>query len=138
MLVRVMIQTDQNFHCAANSGQSRTRKRWIIFSWENRRSNFLLVQTPEAMPKAAKERAKHSASLAAQIQNDKDPQVSVSKRAKMKRKAQDEAEAEQSREQVIEGKLGRQILTMAREQMDDEDEDDSEQENEMKWREAQV
>jgi hypothetical protein len=92
----------------------------------------------EAMPKAAKERAKHSASLAAQIQNDKDPQVSVSKRAKMKRKAQDEAEAEQSREQVIEGKLGRQILTMAREQMDEEDEDESEQENEMKWREAQV
>jgi hypothetical protein len=92
------------------------------------------------MPKAVKERAKHSASLAAQIQNDKNPQVSVSKRAKMKRQAQDEAEAEQSREQVIEGKLGRQILTMAREQMDDEDEDedDSEQENEMKWREAQV
>jgi hypothetical protein len=90
------------------------------------------------MPKAVKERAKHSASLAAQIQNDKDPQVSVSKRAKMKRQAQDEAEAEQSREQVIEGKLGRQILMMAREQMDDEDEDDSEQENEMKWREAQV
>jgi len=57
----------------------------------------------------------------------------------MKRKAQDEAEAEQSREQVVEGKLGRQILTMAREQMDDEDdEDDSEQENETKWREAQV
>jgi len=95
--------------------------------------------TSEAMPKAAKERAKHSTSLAAQIQNDKDPQVSVSKRAKMKRKAQDEVEAEQSGEQVIEGKLGRQILMMAREQMDDEDdEDDSEQENETKWREAQV
>ena len=94
--------------------------------------------TSEAMPKAAKERAKHSASLAAQIQNDKDSQASVSKRAKMKRKAQDEAEAEQSRERVVEGKLGRQILTMAREQMDDEDEDESEQENEVKWREAQV
>ena len=90
------------------------------------------------MPKATKERAKHSASLAAQIQNDKDPQGSVSKRAKRRRKAEDEEEAEQKREQVIEGKPGRQILTMAREQMDDEEDEDSEQENEMRWRDAQV
>jgi len=91
------------------------------------------------MPKAAKERAKHSASLATQIQNDKDPQISVSKRAKRRRKVEDEEGAEQKGEQlVIEGKLGHQILTMAREQMDDEEEDESEQENEMKWREAQM
>jgi len=90
------------------------------------------------MPKAVKERAKHSASLAAQIQNDKDPQISVSKRAKRKRKAEDEADAEQKGDQVIDGKLGRQILTMAKEQMDDEDGDQSEHENETKWREAQM
>ena len=91
------------------------------------------------MPKAAKERVKHSASLAAQIENDKDPKVSVSKRAKRKRKAEDEEEAEERKEQIIEGKLGRQILTMAREQIDDEEEEDkSEEEDEMKWRESQM
>jgi hypothetical protein len=90
------------------------------------------------MPKAEKERVKHAASLASQIENDKDPQVSVSKRAKRKRKAEDDEEAEEKKEQIIEGKLGRQILTMAREQIDEEEEQDSEQEDEMKWRESQV
>lgn len=90
------------------------------------------------MPKAEKERVKHAASLASQIENDKDPQVSVSKRAKRKRKAEDNEEAEEKKEQIIEGKLGRQILTMAREQIDEEEEQDSEQEDEMKWRESQV
>lgn len=90
------------------------------------------------MPKAEKERVKHAASLATQIENDKDPQVSVSKRAKRKRKAEDDEEAEEKKEQIIEGKIGRQILTMAREQIDEEEEEDSEQEDEMKWRESQV
>ena len=90
------------------------------------------------MPKAAKVRVKHGASLAAQIESDKDPKVTVSKRAKRKRKTEDEEETEEGKEQIIKGKLGRQILTMAREQVDDEEEEEIEEEDEMKWRESQV
>ena len=90
------------------------------------------------MPKAPKERVKHSASLTAQIQNDEDPQLSVSKRSNRKRKVEDEEESEEKGEKVIEGKLGQQILTMAREQLDDDQDDESEETNEMRWRETRM
>ena len=89
------------------------------------------------MPKAPKDRPKHSASLSTQLQNDKDPQVSESKRAKRKRQADDEEDTRRNGDQVISGKIGRQILTMAREQQDEaEDEEESEREDEMRWRET--
>ena len=91
------------------------------------------------MPKAAKDRLKHSASLSAQLQNDKNPQVSASKRAKRKRKAEEEDDTRENSEQIISGKIGRQILTMAREQQEEaEDDGESEAEEEMRWRESRM
>jgi hypothetical protein len=91
------------------------------------------------MPKAPKERLKHSSSLSAQLQNDGDPQVSESKRAKRKRKAEEEEGNTEGGEQVISGKMGRQILAMAREQQDEEEvEEESEQEDSLHWRESQM
>jgi hypothetical protein len=91
------------------------------------------------MPKAVKDRPKHSASLSAQLQNDRDPQVSESKRAKQKRKAEEEEDSRENGDQVIRGKISRQILAMAREQQDEvDDNEESEGEDEMKWRESQM
>ena len=91
------------------------------------------------MPKAAKDRLKHSASLSAQLQNDKNPQVFVSKRAKRKRKAEEEDDTRENSEHIISGKIGRQILTMAREQQEEaEDDGESEAEEEMRWRESRM
>jgi hypothetical protein len=93
----------------------------------------------EKMPKAAKDRLKHSASLSAQLQNDKNPQVSESHRSKRKRKAEKEEASRENGEQVISGKMGRQILTMAREQQEEaKDDEESELEDEMRWRESQM
>jgi hypothetical protein len=90
------------------------------------------------MPKAEKDRLKHSASLSVQLQNDKNPQVSESKRAKRKRKVEEE-DSRENGEQVISGKLGRQILTMAREQQQEaENDEESEVEDEMRWRESEM
>lgn len=89
------------------------------------------------MPKTPKERVKHSTSLANQLQLDKNPQLSESKRAKRQRSTQDEDTAENG-DQVISGKMGRQILTMAREQQDEVEEDkESEDDEDMRWRENQ-
>jgi hypothetical protein len=89
------------------------------------------------MGKATKDRPQHSASLAAQLQNGKEPLVSKSKRAKRKQVAEDAEE--NSGERVV--KVSRQIRKMAREQQDEEElerEDISEEEEEeMKWRENQ-
>ena len=93
------------------------------------------------MPKAAKERPKHSASLAIQLQHDKNPETSPSKRSKRKRKAQDDDE--ETNEQIISGKMSRQILALAREQQEEEEEnengeeDENENEEEMKGREQE-
>jgi len=85
------------------------------------------------MPKAAKERPKHSASLSAQILTDKSPYATESKRSKRKRKAEDNDGLEG--EHLVSGKLSQQILTMAREQLNEEEaEENSEHEDEMKWR----
>jgi len=85
------------------------------------------------MPKAAKERPKHSASLAAQILTDKSPYATESKRSKRKRRAEDNDGP--GEEQVVSGKLSQQILTMAREQLhEDEAEEMGEHEDEMTWR----
>ena len=96
------------------------------------------------MPKVAKERPRHKASLAAQLQNDRDSSVPSSNRAKRKRKAAEAGEdgADKTGEQIIGGKLGNQILTMARQQLEEEEEEKGEDNNEsgdedMKWREAQ-
>jgi len=89
--------------------------------------------TRRRMPKAAKERPKHLASLSAQILTDKSPYATESKRSKRKRKAEDNDEPEE--QQVVSGKLSQQILTMAREQLnEDEAEEMSEREDEMTWR----
>ena len=91
------------------------------------------------MPKAAEAYPKHSVSLAAQLQNDRDPLVSDSKQRKRKRKARMEDEAAEDSEQVISGKPGRQILTLAREQQEEEYRDDeSEGGEEMQWRISQM
>ena len=91
------------------------------------------------MPKAVKDRLKHSASLSAQLQNDKSPQVSESKRSKRKRKAEEEQDSRENGEQVISGKMGRQILSMAREQQEEAtDDEESEVEDGMRWRENQM
>jgi hypothetical protein len=88
------------------------------------------------MPKAVKERLKHSASLTAQLQNDRSPLVSDSKRAKRKRKAHEET---LDKDDVISGKQGRQILALAREQLDETQENhESEGEEELRWRESQM
>ena len=97
----------------------------------------------DRMPKAEKERPRHATSLAAQLQNDRSPLVSQSKRAKRKRNAREQEERDAEGEQVVSGKLGRQILTMAREQQEaleegeeigsEEDEEDT-----MKWRDTQM
>ena len=91
------------------------------------------------MPKATKERPKHSASLTSQLQNDRSPVVSESQRAKRKRKEVEAKEAEDQGELIVAGKMSRQILAMAREQQEeDEDEIVSEEkgsDEEMKWRE---
>jgi len=64
--------------------------------------------------------------------------VSKSKRAKRKRKAEEDEKASDA-EQIVSGKVSRQILAMAREQQDEaelEEEEESEGEDqEMKWRE---
>jgi hypothetical protein len=89
------------------------------------------------MPKAAKERVKHSTSLANQLQLDKSPQLSESKRAKRQRSTQEE-DTEGNGDQVISGKMGRQILTMAREQQDEVEEDEEpEEDKDMRWRDNQ-
>lgn len=95
------------------------------------------------MPKAEKERPRHATSLAAQLQNDRNPLVSQSKRAKRKRNTREQEELDGEREQVVSGKLGRQILTMAREQQealegDEEIESEEDEENTMKWRDSQM
>jgi hypothetical protein len=95
------------------------------------------------MPKAEKERPRHAASLAAQLQNDRNPLVSQSKRAKRKRNAREQEEVDEEGEQIVSGKLGRQILTMAREQQealeeDEEAESDDDDEDTMKWRDSQM
>ena len=87
------------------------------------------------MPKAAKERPKHAASLSNQILADKNPYATESKRSKRKRKAEGNEEAEE--QQVISGKLSQQILTIAREQLNEEEEEVSENEDEMTWRDPQ-
>ena len=97
----------------------------------------------DRMPKAEKERPKHATSLAAQLQNDRNPLVSQSKRAKWKRNVQEQEERDEEGEQVVSGKLGRQILTMAREQQEalEEDEEAGSEEGEedtMKWRDSQM
>jgi hypothetical protein len=89
------------------------------------------------MPKAAKERPKHAASLSTQILTDKSPYAAESERSKRKRKAADNEDVSEG--QVISGKLSQQILTMAREQLnEDEEEDLSEHEDEMAWRGPQT
>lgn len=91
------------------------------------------------MPKAAEDHPKHAASLAAQLQNDRNPLVSESKRRKRKRRAREEDEAAEDSEQVISGKPGRQILTLAREQQEEEYRDDeSKGREEMQWRISQM
>jgi hypothetical protein len=88
------------------------------------------------MPKAVKERPKHSASLTAQLQNDRSPLVSDSKRAKRKRKADEDT---LDKDDVISGKQSRQILVLAREQQDEtQDNHESEGEEELRWREGQM
>jgi hypothetical protein len=90
------------------------------------------------MPKTTKERVKHTTSLANQLQLDKNPQLSDSKRAKRLRSAQEIEEKVANGDQVISGKMGRQILAMAREQQDEIEEDqESEAEEDMRWRENQ-
>ena len=91
------------------------------------------------MPKTAKERVKHTTSLANQLQLDKNPELSESKRTKRQRSAQDVEEKAENGDQVIGGKLGRQILTMAREQQDEieENQESEEEEEDMRWRENQ-
>jgi hypothetical protein len=91
------------------------------------------------MPKAVKERRKHSVSLSTQLQNDKEPLVSESKRARHKRKAGEDKETAENGNQVIDAKLSRQILTMARKQLDEvEDAESSEEDSEWQWRESQL
>jgi hypothetical protein len=100
-------------------------------------TNFLLIL--DTMPKAVKERPRHAASLGVQLQNDRDPVVSDSKRAKRKRKAAEDGGELDNGESVISGKLGRQILAIAREQQEEADEDqESEQDEELGWRENQL
>ena len=99
-------------------------------------ANFLFHTSK--MPKTTKERMKHTTSLANQLQLDKNPQLSESKRTKRQRSTQDVEEKAENGDQVISGKLGRQILTMAREQQDEIEEDrESEEEEDMRWRENQ-
>ena len=91
------------------------------------------------MPKAMKERLKHASNLAVQLQGDRDPSVSNSGRAKRKRKAEEEKDdLEDGGDQVVDGKMGRRILAMAREQVEEEEEEDqvSEigEEEHMQWR----
>jgi hypothetical protein len=87
------------------------------------------------MPKAAKERPKHAASLSNQILADKSPYATESKRSKRKRKSEENGQTE---EQVVSGKLSQQILTIAREQLDEEDEDEVRgDEDEITWRNPQ-
>jgi hypothetical protein len=86
------------------------------------------------MPKAEKERLKHAASLSTQILADKSPYATESKRSKRKRKSEENDETEQ----VVSGKLSQQILTLAREQLDEEeDEEVSGNEYGMTWRDSQ-
>lgn len=86
------------------------------------------------MPKAEKERLKHAASLSNQILADKSPYATESKRSKRKRKSEENEETAQ----VVSGKLSEQILTIAREQLDEEEaEKVSENEDEMTWRDPQ-
>ena len=88
------------------------------------------------MPKAVKERPTHATSLTTQLQNDRDPIVSESKRAKRKRKAD---EVEDVHERIISGKMGRRILAMAREQQDEGTGDqESQEDNELNWREKEM
>jgi hypothetical protein len=90
------------------------------------------------MPKAVKERPTHATSLTTQLQNDRDPIVSDSKRAKRKRKA-DEAEDVHNGERIISGKMGRRILAMAREQQDEGTGDQESQEDDgLNWREKEM
>jgi hypothetical protein len=94
------------------------------------------------MPKATKERPKHAASLSVQLQSDRHPLASESKRSQKKRKAVEDQEAEKDvREQVVDGKLGRQILRMAQEQQEEEDNEEEslseEEEEDMKWRDIE-
>ena len=94
------------------------------------------------MPKAEKERPKHTTSLTAQLQNDRNPLASQSKRSKRKRNAENEDDLEDDGEQVVSGKLGRQIMTMAREQQEalegGEEEEEEEEEETMRWRDSQM
>ena len=97
------------------------------------------------MPKTTKERPKHATSLSSQLQNDRNPLASQSKRSKRKRDAQEREDLEDDDgEQVVSGKLGRQIMTMAREQqeaLEDGEEDgesDEEEEDTMQWRDSQM
>jgi hypothetical protein len=97
------------------------------------------------MPKTTKERPKHATSLSSQLQNDRNPLASQSKRSKRKRDVQEREDLEEEDgEQVVSGKLGRQIMTMAREQqeaLEDGDEDgesDEEEEDTMQWRDSQM
>lgn len=95
------------------------------------------------MPKAAKDRPKHATSLTAQLQNDRNPLASQSKRSKRKRNAEKENDLDDDGEQVVSGKLGRQIMTMAREQQEaledgEEIDSDEEEEDTMQWRDSQM
>lgn len=95
------------------------------------------------MPKTAKDRPKHATSLSAQLQNDRNPLASQSKRSKRKRNAEKENDLDDDGEQVVSGKLGRQIMTMAREQQEaledgEEIDSDEEEEDTMQWRDSQM
>jgi len=95
------------------------------------------------MPKATKERTKHNASLAAQLQNERDNLLSKSGRAKRKAKAGDVEDVGSGGEHIVGGKFGRQILTMARQQqeeveLENEEHEEDGSDDEMKWRENQL
>ena len=93
------------------------------------------IEFAKKMPKAEKQRPKHSVSLATQLQNDRNPRASESNRKSRRRKAEDEEKYEK-KEQIVSGKLGQRILAMAREQLDeDEDAEESDEKEDMMWRE---